>query len=112
MRLGSRQMFLLRVLGVWSLLVAMIALTIDGTKSLASGEGQWIATPLGEHWFKLNASSLNGAQAAIERHVHPFLWDPVVISLLQVPSWILFGVLGIALYWFGRRRHHLNVYEN
>jgi len=97
---------------VWSLLTAMVALTIDGTKSLASGEGLWIATPLGEHWFKLHASSLNAAQAAIERHVHPLLWDPGIISLLQVPSWILFGVLGLALYWFGRRRRHLDVYEN
>jgi hypothetical protein len=105
-------MLFLRILGVWSLLTAMVALTIDGTKSLASGEGQWIATPLGEHWFKISASSLNGAQAAIERYVHPFLWDPVIITLLQIPTWIIFSVLGIALYWLGRRRRRLNVYEN
>ena len=105
-------MLFLRVLGVWSLLAAMVALTIDGTKSLASGEGQWIATPLGEHWFKISASSLNAAQAAIERHVHPLLWDPVIISLLQVPTWIVFGVLGLVFYWLGRRRRHLDVYEN
>jgi hypothetical protein len=105
-------MILLRVLGVWSLLVAMVALTIDGTQSLASGEGQWIVTPLGQHWFKLNAASLNMAQAAVERHVAPWLWDPVIISLLQVPTWIFFGILGLLLYWLGSRRRRLNVYEN
>ena len=105
-------MLFLRILGVWSLLVAMVALTIDGTKSLASAEGQWIVTPLGEHWFKLHASSLNTAQAAIERYVHPSLWDPGIISLLQVPTWILFGILGLVFYWLGRRRHRLRVYEN
>ena len=105
-------MLFLRVLGVWSLLTAMVALTIDGTKSLASGEGQWIVTPLGEHWFKINAASLNAAQAAIERYVNPFLWDPVIISVLQVPTWILFSVLGLTLYWLGRRRRRLDVYEN
>ena len=110
MRPGSIEMLFLRILGVCSLLTAMVALTIDGTKSLASGEGQWIATPLGEHWFNLHASSLNAVQAGIERNVHPLLWDPVIISLLQVPSWIVFGVLGLALYWYGRRRRHLNVY--
>ena len=105
-------MMMLRVLGVWSLLLAMVVLTIDGTKSLASSEGQWIATPLGEHWFKLDAASLNAAQAAIERYVSPTLWDPVIVSFLQVPSWIIFGVLGLALYWCGRKRRRLNVYDN
>ena len=112
MRLGSKRMLFLRVLGVWSLLTAMVALTIDGTKSLASGEGQWIATPLGEHWFKINAASLNASQAAIERHVHPWLWDPGIISLLQVPSFIFFCVLGLILFWLGQKRRRLNVYEN
>ncbi len=105
-------MMILRVLGVWLLLVAMVALTIDGTQSLASGEGQWILTPLGEHWFKLHAPSLNLAQAAIERNVHPALWDPVIMSLLQVPSWMFFGVLGLFFYWLGRRRRRLNLYQN
>ena len=105
-------MMIMRFLGVWLLLVAMVALTIDGTQSLASGEGQWILTPLGEHWFKLHAPSLNISQAAIERHVHPALWDPVIISLLQIPSWIFFGVLGLLFYWIGRRRRRLNLYEN
>jgi len=103
---------ILRVLGVWSLLVAMVALTIDATKSLASGEQQWVTTPLGEHWFTLHASSLNTAQAAIERYVYPFLWDPLILSLLQLPTWIVFGVLGLLLYRIGRRRRRIDVYDN
>ena len=103
---------ILRILGVWLLIGAMVALTIDGTKSLASGEGQWILTPIGEHWFKLHAPSLNTSQAAIERHVNPLLWDPIVVSLLQVPTWVFFGVLGLLLYWLGRKRRQLDVFEN
>ena len=105
-------MVFFRILGVWFLLGAMIALTIDGTKSLASGEGQWVLTPLGEQWFKLHASSLNTFQAAIERHVSPVLWDPVIVSLLQVPTWVFFGVLGLLFYWLGRRRRQLDVFNN
>lgn len=105
-------MMMLRVLGVWSLLAAMVALTVDGTQSLASSEGQWIVTPLGEHWFKLHAPSLNISQAAIERNVAPWLWDPVIVSLLQVPTWAFFGILGLLLYWLGRRRKQLDVFEN
>ena len=37
---------------------------------------------------------------------------PGIISLLQVPTWILFSVLGLIFYWLGRRRRQLDVYEN
>src|SRR5680860_144813 len=100
-------MMMLRVLGVWSLLAAMVALTVDGTQSLATSDGQWIVTPLGAHRFKLHAASLSISQAAIERHVAPWLWDPVILTLLQIPTWVFFGVLGLLLYWIGRRRKQL-----
>lgn len=108
----KKPMMMLRVLGAWSLILAMVIVTIDGTKSLASGEGQWIATPLGEHWFKLHAPSLNTAQAAIERYVDPLIWDPVIVSLLLAPSWIVFAVLGLLLYWLGRKRRRIDMYDN
>jgi hypothetical protein len=104
-------MWLLRVLGIWSLLAAMVALTIDGTKSLA-GQGRWAMTSLGETWYRLDSASLNTAQAAIERHVAPWLWDPVILSVLQLPTWLFFTGLGLLLYWLGRRRRHRNVYSN
>ncbi len=50
--------------------------------------------------------------AAIERYVYPFLWDPLILSLLQLPTWIVFGVLGLLLYRIGRRRRRIDVYDN
>ena len=104
-------MMILRVLGVWSLVLAMVVLTIDGTKSLASGDAQWVMTPLGEHWFKLDAPSLNLSQAVIERYVHPFLWEPLIVSLLQVPTWMFFGLLGLVLIRIGSKRRRINIYD-
>lgn len=104
-------MWLMRILGIWSLLVAMVALTIDATKSLA-GQEKWIVTPLGEYWFKLSSASLNASQAAIQRHVHPYLWDPIILNILQTPAWVFFTILGLLFYWIGRRRTHKNVYSN
>lgn len=89
----------------------MVALTVDGTKSLA-GQGQFIVTTLGDHWFRIHSSSLNTFQAAIERYVHPWLWDPAILSVLQVPSWIFFTILGLLLYWIGRRRSRRKIYSN
>jgi len=99
-----------RVLGIWSLLAAAVFLINDGTKSLASGT--WVATRLGEHWYNLHPASLNASQAGVERYVHPILWDPVIVSILQTPSWIIFGVLGVLLYWIGRRRRRREVFSN
>ncbi len=104
-------MWFVRVLGIWSLLAAMVALTIDGTKSLA-GQGHVVFTTLGEHWFRINAASLNTFQAAVERHVYPVLWDPLIVSVLQVPSWIFFTGLGLLLYWIGRHRRRRDVFIN
>ncbi len=104
-------MMVLRALGVWSLVLAMVVLTIDGTKSLASGDAQWVTTPLGEHWFKLDAPSLNLSQAIIERYVHPFLWEPVIVSLLQVPTWMFFGLLGLVLHRIGRKRRRIDAFD-
>ena len=104
-------MVLLRIIGIWFLLVAMVALTVDGTQSLATSDG-WVATPLGQHWFQLHAASLNTFQAAVERHVHPYLWDPMLINLLQIPTWMLFGGLGLLIYWLGRKRRRLEVFSN
>jgi len=99
-----------RVLGTWSLLVSVIALVVDVTRSMSADT--LVMTRLGEHWFQLNAASLNAAQAAVQRYVLPALWDPVILTLLKTPTWIVFAVLGILLLWIGRRRERPDVYVN
>jgi hypothetical protein len=104
-------MWILRTLGVWSLLAAMIALTIDGTRSLAT-PGQLQMARLAETWNQVSGESMAAFQAGVETHVHPFLWDPVILAVLQVPTWIFFTGLGLLLYWLGRRRERRSVYIN
>lgn len=102
---------LLRVVGIWLLLAGLIALAVDATKSLA-GSGQLVLTPLGGYWYKLDPGSLNAFQAGVERYVHPYLWDPLIISVLQLPAFALLSGLGILLYWLGRVRRRVEVYSN
>ncbi len=102
---------ILRMLGVWSLLAGVVALTIDVTRALAADT--LVMTRFGEHWVQHHAASLNAAQAGIQRNVHPILWDdPTILTLLQTPTWIVFGALGVLLYWIGRRRQRLDVFSN
>ncbi len=91
-----------RIIG-W-LLVA-IALLFAGATAVASlAAGEYMSMALGEFWFRLDAASLNLAQAGIQRHVHPSLWDPVAITVLRLPGWAVTGVPGVALVVLFRRR--------
>ena len=54
-------------------------------------------TPLGEALFRYDPGLLNTAQAGIQRHVAPALWDEVALPLLERPSWVLPAALGALL---------------
>ncbi len=91
-----------RVIGLVLLLTAIAA---AGYEVWAAFEtGAWRPIALGEIWYKLHAASLNGAQAGIQRYVSPFLWEPVITTVLLWPGWAVFGVPGVALTWFCRAR--------
>ncbi len=100
----------LRVLGTWFLLAGVVALVIDITRTLAADA--LVMTRIGEHWFQFHSASLNASQAGIQRYVHPALWDPVILALLQTPTWLVSMALGILLILIGRRRRRHNVFSN
>ena len=104
-------LFLLRVFGAWFLLLAMVAAVVDATKSLGGG-GSWVITPLATQWAELSPTSLEATKTAIVTNVGAFLWDPVLLSILQAPTWLVFGVLGILLYWLGQKRRPAEVFIN
>lgn len=103
-------MFIFRWLGTLLILFALVAGAVDGTKSLAAND--FVFTPLGQHWHDLNAPSLVNAQAAVERYVSPFLWDPVIFTMLQWPAWAVLGAFGFLFIWAGRRRVRRDPFTN
>jgi len=104
-------LLLLRFIGVWFLLIAMVAAVVDATKSLAGG-GTWVATPMGEQWRAINTQSLDAVKAWIVGHAGPFVWDPVISTILNAPTWVVFGILGVLLYWLGQKRKPVEVFIN
>lgn len=104
-------MFFLRLLGSWSMIVALVALVADVTRSFAVGTGITF-TSLGKQWFELGRGSLNAFQAALERYIHPYAWDPVATFVLETPTWVIFATLGLLLYLAGRRRERVNIFAN
>ncbi|MDC0033988.1 hypothetical protein OAJ57_05475 [Alphaproteobacteria bacterium] len=95
-------MIICRVFGWILVLTALGAITYEVMAALT--EGGWRIVALGEIWFKLHAPSLNEAQAGIQRYVAPWLWEPVITTVLLWPGWAFFGVPGVLAFYFCRKR--------
>jgi hypothetical protein len=59
---------------------------------------------LGELWYAVHPASLQLLQPAIQRHIHPALWDLVVQPILLCWAFAVFAVPGIVLLALFRRR--------
>ena len=90
-----------RVIGWLFLAAAAAALVWDVV--LWVDAGAFPATALGQHWYDLDTASLGGLQVVIERYIWPPLWQPVSWILLR-PTWLVFGIVGLALALVFRRR--------
>ncbi len=92
----------LRILALFALAMALITAVLDITRSIA--DSTLVLTPLGLDWFNLSPASLQTASVTIQGYVHPFLWDPVIQTILLAPSWFVFSVLWLILTLLGRNR--------
>jgi hypothetical protein len=101
-----------RIIGWVLLLVGLVILSRD---LLVLGPGYdlfaWLgpqphAAPivLGELWYAIHPASLQLLQPAIQRHLHPALWDWVVQPVLLWWAWAIFTALGLALLVLCHRR--------
>lgn len=93
--------FTKRLLGEGLLIAAAIALVYDIGKALFGVAG-FTPAGLGTLWYSLHPSSLNGAQAGIQRFVSPLLWDPTISTLLQAPLFLVCGALGLLFFGLSR----------
>ena len=64
----------------------------------------WAPIALGQLWYDLGRSSLNLVQAVTQRYIHPFLWDPIIVSILLSWAFVVLMVLGVLLLIVFRKR--------
>jgi hypothetical protein len=91
-----------RILGWLLLALGLMAAGAEAVDSLRAGE--WQPMALGQIWYDLHRGSLNLMQAVVQRHLHPVIWDPGVIFVLQLPAWLVAVVPAAILLLFTRRR--------
>ncbi len=65
----------------------------------AGGRGWYVSAY--DLWYAAKPGSLVVTQIQVEK-ISPVLWDPVIVALLALPVWLLFGVPGVLLTWFFR----------
>ncbi|KJB93858.1 signal peptide protein [Skermanella aerolata KACC 11604] len=102
----------LRVTGAILLLAGMAALGFDLWQYVqSSGQGMGQSTGQGFHlaaagelWYRLSPGTLNLTQAVTQRYVLPELWDPVLLTVLLWPAFLVLAVPGLVLFALGSLR--------
>ncbi len=84
-----------RLAGILAVAAAFVSLIIDGTRSIA-GSALSI-TPLGQIAMSLFPAGFPLLRPAVEQHIHPLLWDPVLTTLFLLPAWFVIGLCGLLL---------------
>lgn len=94
--------FLFRILGLLLLAAGFVGAVIDGARSIANSSV--LFTPLSEVGSRVLGDRYLLIQPGLERHVHPLLWDPVVLNLTRAPAALVAFGLGAILLWLARPR--------
>ena len=86
----------------WALMLLAFAAASAETlpRALPGVRGMYISAY--DLWYAAAPGNLVVAQIRIEKFLHPWLWDPVIVTVLVLPAWALFGLPGVALAWFCR----------
>lgn len=95
----------------WTLLLLAFAAAAAETlpRSLPGGEGFLISAH--QLWYAAWPGSLIVTQIKVETLLHPWLWDPVIVTVLQAPAWALLGVPGALLVWFCRPHKEMSPHD-
>ena len=104
-------MVLLRIASRVLMLMALIALVSDGTRTIAT-DGGVVVTSFLQYWAELAPTALDTAKRTLSVKIHPLLWDAVLTPLLSMPAWLVLGGSGVIIAYLARKRQQTNIYAN
>lgn len=94
--------FPLRLAGFLLIAAGFVALVIDGTRSIAGQ--RLLMTSVSDTWRAIHLDSLGEVQKALQASGPAWLWDPLALTLLALPTSAVGLALGTLLMLAGRRR--------
>jgi len=94
---------MLRLFGFILIIAAFYALWME--LSIFLDTGVYESALVWAYWYTFSPGSLNFIQGIIERYLFPELWDPVIVTILLCPAWVVLGVPGLLIEWRSRHRN-------
>ncbi len=101
-------MILLRIIGYLLLFLAIAALGAEILMSVQAGE--WVSLAVGDVWAEVDRESIGLVQVGLERYVHPYLFDPILLTILLWPAWLVAGVPALVILLLARRRRQRRMF--
>ena len=98
---GAFLKFLARSLGLILVAAGFVGLVIDGTRSIVNNSISFASVASMINSFA--HGGVAGLQDKVTAQVHPLLWDPVLMSLIQLPASVTAFFLGALLLWLGQK---------
>lgn len=98
--------FLIRLIGLWITAGGIVALVIDGTRSIA--QQRLALTPLYETWRTLSPASYGAARQWVETQSHPMVWTGMEWTL-GLPTFVVLFALGAGILILGAKRRRNRV---
>ncbi len=92
---------LFRFIAFLLLAAGFVGAVMDAARSLANSMLDYAR--IGGTAFRLFGDRFLQLQPAVERNIHPLLWDPVLSNLFLLPTSLTLLGLGLVCYRIGRR---------
>ncbi|MEO1397610.1 MAG: hypothetical protein AAFU56_01925 [Pseudomonadota bacterium] len=96
--------FLFKITGLTVLALALVLAVLDVTRSITASA--IVMTPLAETWAAISPTTLDSSRVFITSLGLPWLWDPVVLTIMRLPSWLILWFVSMLLIWSGQRREN------
>ena len=96
--------FVFKILGLFVLALAVVLAVLDITRSITASE--ITLTPLASTWAAISPATLLAGRDLVQAWTHPYLWDPVLTFVLQLPSWLICWLLAMIFLKLGQRREN------
>jgi hypothetical protein len=106
-----RDMPVLRFIASLFALVAVVALVADATPAL-NGSAPFAMNTVAGDWTLLAPATLLATRAAVSTSTAPWVWDSVVMSVIGLPTPVVFGILAMVFGFLGRRREVMKLHVN
>ncbi len=71
----------------------------------------WQIITLGAAWAGVNANSLVGLGAYVEKSISPWLWSEIMVPLLTLPLWLYLALSGAVLMAVTRRKRRRSIFH-